>query len=200
MSKPATNHCHVHLCRDKTHGRGVPEPVWGYSLADQGGDLLARRGGILFQLEADPEALRGFPYRFTKMGSSSRRSFLFKRAFSSSTVSDLHYRCLFGGYAQDRGALCSRQRFTVGDESIEAVQCRQAAVPCSDRGLANQFDVFQKRENLDCREIVHAEPGNRLRFLCGDEAQKQPPTVPIGQHGVMGNIALLHQPVVEEGV
>jgi len=59
MPKPATNHCHVHLCRDKTHGRGVPEPVWGYSLADQGGDLLARRGGILFQLEADPGGFEG---------------------------------------------------------------------------------------------------------------------------------------------
>ena len=59
MSKPATNHCDVHLCRDKTHGRGVPEPMWGYSLADQGGDLLARRGGILFQLEADPGGFEG---------------------------------------------------------------------------------------------------------------------------------------------
>jgi hypothetical protein len=64
----------------------------------------------------------------------------------------------------------------------------------------NLFDVFQKSENLGCREIVHAEFGNRLRFLCGDETQKQPPTVPIGQHGVMGHIALLYQPVVEEGV
>ncbi len=59
MPKPATNHCHVHLCRDKTHGRGVPEPVWGYSLAGQGGDLLARRGGVLFQLEADPRGFEG---------------------------------------------------------------------------------------------------------------------------------------------
>jgi hypothetical protein len=107
---------------------------------------------------------------------------------------------LFGGYAQDLGALCRRQWFTIGDESIEAVQRRQAAVPCSDRGLANLFAVFQKSENLGCREIFHVEPGNRFRFLCGDEAQKQPPTVPIGQHGVMGNIALLYQPVVEEGV
>jgi hypothetical protein len=79
-------------------------------------------------------------------------------------IADFHYRCLFGGYAQDRGALCSGQRFTVGDESIEGVQCRQAAVPCSDRGLANLFDVFQKRENLDCREIVHAEPGTDFVF------------------------------------
>jgi hypothetical protein len=96
--------------------------------------------------------------------------------------------------------LCSRQRFTVGDESIEAVQRRQAAVPRSDRRLPNLFNVFQKCENLDCREIVHAESGNGLRFLCSYEAQKQPPAVPVGQHGVMGNIALLHQPVVEEGV
>ena len=87
MSKPATNHCHVHLCRDKTHGRGVPEPVWGYSLADQGGTFLPAAAAYCFNLKRTPEALRGFPYRFTKMGSSSRRGFLFKRAFSSSTVS-----------------------------------------------------------------------------------------------------------------
>jgi hypothetical protein len=37
----------------------VPEPVWGHSLADQGGDLLARCGGILFQLEADPGGFEG---------------------------------------------------------------------------------------------------------------------------------------------
>ena len=59
MPKPAPDHCHVHLSRDKTHRRGVPEPVWGYSLTDQGGHLLARRGGILFQLEADSGGFEG---------------------------------------------------------------------------------------------------------------------------------------------
>src|SRR5205823_3704068 len=56
--------------------------------------LLTREGTFLpaaaaycFNLKRTPEALRGFPYRFTKMGSSSRRGFLFKRAFRSSTVS-----------------------------------------------------------------------------------------------------------------
>src|SRR4051812_24197488 len=53
MSKPATDHCHVHLCRDKAHGGGVPEPVWGDSFAKQGGDLLARGCRVLLQLEAD---------------------------------------------------------------------------------------------------------------------------------------------------
>src|ERR1035438_1924512 len=35
MSKPAANHRHVNLCCHKTHGCGVPEPVWGDSLAEQ---------------------------------------------------------------------------------------------------------------------------------------------------------------------
>src|SRR5262252_2280072 len=113
-------------------------------------------------------------------------------------IADLCYRCFLGGYTQDRSALSSRQRFTVGNELKEAVQCGQSAVPRSDRGLANLFYIFQKRENLDCRETVHAEFGNGLRFLRSDEAQKQPPAVAIGQHGVMGNISLLHQPVMEE--
>jgi hypothetical protein len=35
MSKPTANHRHVNLCRDKAYSRGVPEPLWGYSLANQ---------------------------------------------------------------------------------------------------------------------------------------------------------------------
>src|ERR1051326_5144882 len=35
MSKPTANHRHINLCRDKAYSRGVPEPVWGYSLANQ---------------------------------------------------------------------------------------------------------------------------------------------------------------------
>ena len=35
MSKPAANHRHVDLCCHETHGCGVPEPVWGDSLAEQ---------------------------------------------------------------------------------------------------------------------------------------------------------------------
>ena len=69
-------------------------------------------------------------------------------------VAYLRNGCLFGRYSQDRGALCNRQRFTVCEESNEAVQRRQSAVPGSNRGLANLFDVVQKRENLDCREIL----------------------------------------------
>ena len=53
MSKPAANHCHVDLCRDKAYRRGVPKLVRGNSLADQGGDLLGRRGRVFLQLEAD---------------------------------------------------------------------------------------------------------------------------------------------------
>ena len=63
-------------------------------------------------------------------------------------IADFRFGCLFGRDTQDRGALCSRQRFTVGDEAEEAVQRRQSAVPGSNRGLANLFDVFQERENL----------------------------------------------------
>jgi hypothetical protein len=81
MSKPATNHCHVHLCRDKTHGRGVPEPVWGYSLADQGGDLLARRGGILFQLEADPGGFEGISIPVHEDGFIFPPRFSFQESF-----------------------------------------------------------------------------------------------------------------------
>ena len=94
-------------------------------------------------------------------------------------IAYLRYGCLFGRYSQDRGTLCSRQRFTVCDESKEAVQRRQSTVSGSNRGLANLFDVVQKRENLASREILQTEFGNGLRFLRSDEAQKQPPAVPV---------------------
>ena len=85
-------------------------------------------------------------------------------------VAYVRYGCLFGRYAQDRGTLSSRQRFTIGNKFKENVQRRQSAVPRSNRGLANLFDIFQKRENLDCREILHTEFGNGLGFLGSDEA------------------------------
>lgn len=59
MSKPASNHCHVNLCRDKTHRRGVPEPVRGDSFVEQRGDLLARCRRILLQLEANAGGFEG---------------------------------------------------------------------------------------------------------------------------------------------
>ena len=34
MSKPAANHRHVNLCRDKTHRRGVPESMRGDAFAE----------------------------------------------------------------------------------------------------------------------------------------------------------------------
>src|SRR5215475_15128768 len=55
-------------------------------LSSEGAFLLAA-ATYCFNLKRTPEAWRGFPYRFTKMGSSSRQGFLFKRALSSSTVS-----------------------------------------------------------------------------------------------------------------
>ena len=59
MAEPAANHRHVNPCRDKTHRCGVPEPVWRYSLAGQGRNFFARRGGILLQLEADAGGFEG---------------------------------------------------------------------------------------------------------------------------------------------
>jgi hypothetical protein len=48
--------------------------------------------------------------------------------------------------------------------------------------------------------ITQTEFRNRRVLLGSYEPEKQPPTVSVGQHGVTGRIALLHQPLVEEGV
>src|SRR5215467_10484078 len=50
-------------------------------LSSEGAFLLAA-AAYRFNLKRTPEAWRGFPYRFTKMGSSSRRGCLFKRALA----------------------------------------------------------------------------------------------------------------------
>jgi hypothetical protein len=100
----------------------------------------------------------------------------------SQVVIQSDFEGFVGAYARDRGAPCSRQRFTLGDEPIEAAPTSGSSVFQS--RTCESVRCLSKCENLDCREIVHAERGNRLRFLCGDEAQKQPPTVPRGLHGV----------------
>jgi len=105
------------------------------------------------------------------MSSSSRRGFLSNRAFSSSTVSGQcgQIRSFLPSAAvlavlyntvrafKRRWTLCSRQRFTVGNDLKEAVQRRQSPVPRSDRGLANLFDVSQKRENLERQRAMQSE-------------------------------------------
>ena len=107
---------------------------------------------------------------------------------------------MFGGNTQDLGALHGRQRFTIGNEVEKAVQRRQSAVPGTNRTLSYLFDILQECDNLNRGEVGQAQFGNGLRLLCGYETEEQPPTVPVRQHGVMGDIALLRQPVVKEGV
>src|SRR5207249_11525480 len=66
--------------------------------------------------------------------------------------------------------------------------------------MAFLFRVLQERQNLGCSQIGQADLRNRLRLPCRCKPKKQSPAVTVRKHGVMGSVALLHQPIVEKSV
>jgi hypothetical protein len=60
--------------------------------------------------------------------------------------------------------------------------------------------MIQKGEHLLRCDLLYCELGDcSLALLC-NEAQKQSPCVPVGNHRVRGSSALLDQPILEEAM
>src|SRR5271166_2979136 len=106
----------------------------------------------------------------------------------------------FWSGCQDLGTLGERQRFPFGDEAEEAAERGQPAVSSSDRDFSFLLAVAKERQHLLRGKVFDRKVANGPPPSGGDEAQEQPPRVPIGQHGMVGEIPLLRQPLMEERV
>jgi hypothetical protein len=98
----------------------VPEPVWGYSLADQGGYLLARRGGILFQLEADPGGLEGITIPGSRRWVHRSAEAFFLSGCTARSVASQGAWSIPSHKFHDEARMCmaSRQSFFAGHRAV----------------------------------------------------------------------------------
>ena len=53
---------------------------------------------------------------------------------------------------------------------------------------------------MDFTEVAQTKPGNGCGLPSGHKPEKEPPTVPVGQYRVVGDISLLHKPIVKKRV
>jgi hypothetical protein len=80
---------------------------------------------------------------------------------------------------QHLGALKSRERFLRGNETKEASQSGQPAVPCNDGRPARLLDVLQECCYLGAIQIVEDKRGDLDLLPFSDETEKQPPSVSV---------------------
>src|ERR1051326_7592423 len=78
---------------------------------------------------------------------------------------------------------------------------RSTPAQCAASKGSRSATKLKKLCNAPNRQFrVPIELGYGFLLFGSYKPEKQPPTVPVGQHGVMGDVSLLHQPVVKEGV
>jgi hypothetical protein len=83
------------------------------------------------------------------------------------------------------------KRFVAGHERKEASQRSQPTVARTDGNLPILFTMVQKGEDFLRCDLLDREFGNRSLALVCDEAEKQPPCISVGNHGMRRSTALL---------